>query len=251
MRAKIIITDNYQLMSEAAARLVIEQIKKKPNAVLGLATGATPIGLYENLVKAAWLKTVSLSQTKAFLLDEYVGLNKADSRSFHYFIKNKLFDRVDIKKENTFIPDGQAQDLKKECASYESLIKRHGGIDLLILGIGLNGHLAFDEPGSEIDSKTRVVKLKEQTRRANAAYFKKPSQVPRQGITIGLGTIMKARKIILLAAGENKAGVIRRALKGKITKSVPASILQTHKNLTVVLDQAAAGELMAGGKRRK
>jgi glucosamine-6-phosphate deaminase len=240
---KIIIADDYKRLSKAAAQLVIKQIKKDKNTVLGLATGSTPLGLYENLVQAVKLKTISFKVVKAFILDEYVGLAKTDRASYHFFMKNQLFDRIDIKKENTFLPNGEAEDLNEECAKYEGLIKKYQEFDLLILGIGLDGHLAFNEPGSDFNSETRVVSLTEQTRRVNAAHFNKLEKVPRQAITIGLSTIMKAKKIILMANGESKAKIINRALTGKITKSVPASILQTHKNLTVILDKSAAREL--------
>jgi len=241
---KIIIAEDYQAMSKMAAQMVIKQIKKKPGSVLGLPTGSTPIGLYENLARAVALKSVSFGRAKAFILDEYAGLSRADSRSFHYFIKEKLFDRIDIKKENTFTPDGQAKDLKAECVKYENSIKKCRGIDLLILGIGLNGHVAFDEPGSEFNSKVRLVKITELTRRSNAKFFASLNQVPRQAITLGLGTIRQARKIILLANGEEKAKIMKRVLTGKITKSAPASVLRTHKNFTVILDRGAARELM-------
>ena len=240
----IIIVDDYLTMSQAAAQAVIQQIKKDKNTVLGLPTGKTPIGLYKALVRAVKQEAVSFKGVRAFILDEYVGLAKNDKASYHFFMQDKLFGKVDIKKENIFMPDGQAEDLTGECLRYESLIKKSGGIDLLVLGIGLNGHLAFNEPGSDFDSKTRVVKLKAETRRVNAVNFTKPEQMPSSAITIGLGTIMKAEKIILMASGEKKAKIIKRALTGKITGAVPASILQKHKNLTVILDKDAAKHLV-------
>jgi len=242
---EIIITDDYKAMSLAAGQLVIKQAEKDKNTVLALPTGNTPIGLYENLVQAVNRKIVSFNGVKVFILDEYVGLRKTDPASYHFFMADKLLGRIDVKEKNVFIPDGQAEDLNEECAGYEDSIKKCGGIDLLILGIGLNGHLAFNEPGSDFNSKTRVVKLTEQTRRSNAAYFDKPSQMPLSAITIGLGTIMKAEKIVLLASGEKKAAIVRLAIEGKITKFVPASILQTHKNLTVIFDKGAAEQLTA------
>lgn len=245
---KVIITDDYQAMSQAAARLVIKQIKKDKNTVLGLPTGGTPLGLYKGLVKAYEGKKVSFKQIKIFNLDEYVGLVKSDSRSYHAYMRSQLFDLIDVKDENVFMPDGEARNLSAECAGYEALIKKHQGLDLLILGIGLDGHIGFNEPGSDFHSKVRAVKLNEQTRRANARYFNNLRQVPRQAITMGLATIMKAKKIILLASGRRKAEIIKRALTGKIAKSVPASILQRHKNLTVILDKGAARDLIVNGR---
>lgn len=247
---KIIITDNYQLMSEIAAGLVIERIKRDKKTVLALPTGGTPIGTYKNLAKAVKNKKISFKLVKTFNLDEYIGLGGTDSHSYHAFMKSKLFDWIDIKKENIFIPDGQAENLKRASADYESLIKKSGGIDLVILGVGLDGHIGFNEPGSAFNSKTRVVKLTIATRRSNARYFNSLKQVPGRAITVGLGTIMKAKEIILLASGERKAGIIKRALKGKVTKLVPASILQKHKNLTIILTTSAAGELRSDKKCR-
>jgi len=241
---KIIIAKNYQIMSKLAADLVIGELKRKSQTVLGLPTGGTPLGLYKNLAKACQRKKISFKEVKTLNLDEYAGLVKTDSRSYHSFMKDKLFNLIDIKAENIFFPDGQAKNLKQAGAGYERLIKKHGGIDLMILGIGLDGHIGFNEPGSAFTSKTGVVNLKEQTRRANAKYFAKLEDVPHRAITMGLATIMKAKKIILLAAGPKKSAIVKRALTGKITKSVPASILQNHKNLTVILEAGAARDLM-------
>ncbi len=244
---EIIIANNYRAMSKAAFRLVVKQIKQDKNTVLGLPSGSTPIGLYDSLAKARRKKEVSFKQIKAFLLDEYVGLAKNNRRSFHYFLKAKLFSRVDIKKTNIFAPNGQAENLKEECIIYDGLIKRQGSLDLVVLGIGLDGHIGFNEPGSNFNSKTRVIKLTEQTRRSNSKDFNSLREVPRQAITMGLGTIMKAKRIILMASGEAKAKIIKKALSCRMTKSVPASILRKHKNLTVILDRAAAGDLIISG----
>lgn len=232
-------------MSKLAADLVVRALKEKSRMVLGLPTGGTPLGLYKNLAKACLEKKISFKKVKIFNLDEYVGLAETDSRSYHSFMKDKLFNFIDIKAENIFFPASQAKNLKQAGAKYEGLIKKHQGFDLLILGIGLNGHIGFNEPGSDFNSKTRLVSLKAQTRHANVKNFSKFEDVPHRAITMGLATIMKARKIILLAAGSKKSAIVRQALKGKITKSVPASILQNHKNLTVILEAGAAEDLMA------
>ncbi len=247
----IVIAKNYQIMSKLAADLVVKELKEKKRAVLGLPTGGTPLGLYENLAKDCLKKKISFKGVRTFNLDEYVGLAETDCRSYHWFMKNKLFNFIDIKAENIFFPGGQtclsgrwAKNLRQAAAEYDGLIKKYHGLDLLILGIGLNGHIGFNEPGSDFNSKTRVVVLKRKTRLSNAKYFSKFEDVPRRAITMGLATIMKARKIILLAAGHKKSAIVKRALKGKITKLVPASILQNHKNLTVILDNRAAKDLM-------
>lgn len=236
---KIVIAENYKIMSDLVARLVIKQIRHNNQTILALPTGGTPIGFYKNLVKAVKQKKVSFKQVKIFNLDEYVGLDESDSHSFHAFMRARLLNFIDIKRENIFVPDGMAKNLKQAGANYESLIKKYGGIDLAVLGIGLDGHVGFNEPGSDFNSKTRVVKLTEKTRRSNLKYFHDLEQVPHQAITMGLGTITKAKKIILIASGEKKSNIIKRALTGKATESLPASILQKHKNLTVVLEKRA------------
>lgn len=236
---KIVIADNYKIMSDLVASLVVKQIRHNNQTILALPTGGTPIGFYKNLVKAARQKKVSFKQVKTFNLDEYVGLDESDSHSFHAFMRARLLNFIDIKRENIFVPDGMAKNLKQAGANYEKLIKKQGGIDLAILGIGLDGHIGFNEPGSDFNSKTRVVKLTEKTRRSNLKYFHSLEQVPHQAITMGLGTIMKAKKIILIASGEKKAKIIKRALAGKTTKFLPASILKTHQDLTVVLERRA------------
>lgn len=238
---KIIIAKNYNAMSVLAASLVITQIKRKPASVLGLPTGHTPEGLYRELAKTYRKKLISFKKVKTFDLDEYVGLNVKDKNSYHAYMK-KFFQQVDIDINNIHIPNEEAADLKKECSSYEKLIKQNP-IDLLILGIGRDGHLGFNEPGSNFSSQTRIVSLLPSTRRANAINFESIKSVPKQAITMGLGTIMSAKKIILLAAGKDKAEIIRRALKDKISTNIPASILQKHSNVTVITD-IEAGKLL-------
>ncbi len=237
-------TKNYQALSKLAADYVIKQIKKKPNSVLALATGQTPVSFYHELVKAYQKKQVDFSRVKTFNLDEYAGVSKKDKHSYHYYMSNNFFKDVNLKKENIFLPDGKAKNLAKECLNYESVIKKSGGIDLMILGIGQDGHLAFNEPGSSFTSKTRVVKLALLTRRANAKFFNKQlSLVPKKAITMGLATIRQARNILLLVSGKEKAEMVDKALTGKVTMKVPASVLQTHKRVTVILDKEAAGKL--------
>lgn len=237
---KIIVAKNYREMSKIAADLVVRQIKRKPASVLGLATGHTPFELYDDLVQAYRRGKVSFKKVKTFNLDEYAGLGENNRSSCHYYMKNKFFKKVDLSKKNIFIPDGRAADLKKECAAYERKIRRAGGVDLQILGIGLDGHIGFNEPGSNFSSKTRLVKLAESTRRANAKYFGGRALVPQSAVTMGLGTILKAKKVILLASGREKAAIVKLTLRGKADKITPASVLRKHPQVTVILDKTAA-----------
>ncbi len=240
---EIIIAKNYRELSRLAAEAVIRQIRRKPRTVLGLPTGHTPIELYHDLVAAYQTKKISFRYVSTFNLDEYVGLNQTDPRGYHSYMRKNLFSKVDLKPENEHILDGRASNVKKECARFEAQLRKVGGIDLLILGIGKDGHIGFNEPGSKINSKTRTVKLSESTRRANAKYFGSAAKVPRRALTMGIGTIMQAKKIILLAHGKEKAAIVKQALSGKISAKIPASFLRQHRNLIVILDKAAASKL--------
>lgn len=236
---KVIIAKNYRQMSRLAADLIVRQIKKKPSSVLGLATGHTPVELYRDLVAAHRKKRVSFKKVKTFNLDEYVGLDRSDPRSYHSYMKKNLSGKVDLSAASEFILDGQAKDFKKECADFEKKIRRAGGIDLQILGIGLDGHIGFNEPGSSFGSKTRAVKLALSTRKANQKYFVSLSKVPKRALTMGIGTIMRARQIILLAHGAEKAGTIVRLLEGKTSVRLPASALLEHPNCFIIIDKTA------------
>ncbi len=240
---KIIITKNKQLLTVRAANLVIKQIKKKKNSVLGLSTGNTPLGMYKKLIQAYRQGKISFKNVATFNLDEYVGLDEKGKGSYHYYMQKHLFRHINIKEKNIFIPNGLAKNLKTECLNYEKSITKKKKIDLIILGIGSNGHLGFNEPGSLFKSKTRVVKLSLETRQANAKNFKSLRAVPKKAITMGIYTIMQARKTILLASGKGKANIIARTLKGKVNKRIPASYLQFHPNITVILDKKAAAKL--------
>ncbi len=244
---KIIIAKNYNSMSAKAAELVIKQIQRKKNSVLGLATGNTPLGMYKNLARAYKKGEVNFKNAITFNLDEYVGLSENNKNSYHYYMRENLFKHIDIAQKNIFILNGSppagGKNLKKECGNFEKMIKEKGGIDLQILGIGLNDHIGFNEPGSSFKSKTRSVNLATATRKANAKYFSGADKVPNKALTMGLATITRAKKIILLASGREKAEIIAKALAGKITPAVPASILQKHPDVTVILDKEAASEL--------
>jgi glucosamine-6-phosphate deaminase len=237
---KTIVTKNLEELSEQAANLIIEQIKTKPNAVLGLPTGHTPLIMYQKLAQAYETGQVSFAQVKTFNLDEYVGLERTSPDSFYTYMKQHFFDRVDVKQENIFVLDGTAANLTDECANYERELESFGGMDLAVLGIGQDGHIGFCEPGTSWQSRTIVVTLDKTTLNANARDLADLAKMPEQAITMGLGTIMEARQIILLAAGESKRAIVAQSLKGEVSEAVPASILQTHPQVTVILDEAAS-----------
>lgn len=236
---KIYQAKDYQEMSRKAANIISAQIIMKPDAVLGLATGSTPIGTYQQLID--WYKKGDLdfSEIRSVNLDEYKGLSADNDQSYAYFMRVNLFDFVNIKKENTYIPNGLEEDTDRECARYNAIIHALGGIDLQLLGLGGNGHIAFNEPGAAYEKETHCVKLTENTIQANSRFFEKMEDVPHYAYTTGIKNIMQARKLLLIASGENKAEALYRSLFGPITPAVPASILQLHNNVTVVADEAA------------
>jgi glucosamine-6-phosphate deaminase len=222
---------------------IVNQIKNKPDTVLGLATGSTPIGMYQNLVQFYRDGKVSFSQVRTFNLDEYVGIPREHPCSYFDFMQENLFKDIDIPADHISLPDGNAPDLKQECADYEERIAGSGGIDLQVLGIGHNGHIGFNEPGTPFESVTQLVNLTQSTIQANARFFENQDQVPRQALSMGIKTIMQAGKILLFAKGADKADIIQKALQGPITPEVPASVLQLHPNLYVFVDHAAAAKL--------
>ncbi|HPT78673.1 MAG TPA: glucosamine-6-phosphate deaminase [Candidatus Atribacteria bacterium] len=228
---------------ELGAREIVKQIKSKPDSVLGLATGSTPEGIYRRLVEKHKNGEVSFARVKTFNLDEYVGIPESHVCSYHYFMDTNLFRHVDIDPNATHIPDGNAMDLNAECRKYEEMIAQSGGIDLQLLGIGPNGHIGFNEPETPFESLTHVVDLTDSTINANARFFESHEQVPRQAVTMGIKSIMQARRIILVAKGAPKAHVIMRAIKGPVTPKVPASVLQLHPNVLIILDHDAASGL--------
>lgn len=239
---EVIIAKNYQKLCQAVALLVAKEIKNSKKKVLALPTGQTPLGLYCILISECKKKNLSFKNIITFNLDEYVGLDENNRNSYHFYMKENFFKFIDIKPENIFIPDGQAKNLKAECQRYEKEIKKHGGLDLAILGLGKNDHIGFNEPGSAFNSKTRVTKLSNITKKANAKFFK-GKEVPGKAITMGLKTIFSAKKIILLASGKDKAQAVVRAIKGPISKKIPASILKKHPQVIFILDKDAASEL--------
>lgn len=239
---KIIVVSDYERMSEEVAKIVQAQIAVKPDSVLGLATGSTPLGTYRKLVEMA-KDGLDFSQVTTFNLDEYVGLAGNHPQSYRYYMEQNLFSGVNIPREKTFIPNGTAADLAAECAAYEEKIKGAGGIDLQLLGIGSNAHIGFNEPGSEFGSTTRLVDLAESTIEDNSRFFASREEVPTQAISMGIKSIMQAKQIVLMANGENKADAIWATVLGPVTSDVPASVLQLHPFVTLVLDEAAASKL--------
>ena len=239
---KIIVKDTYEEMSRAAADVIAEIVAEKPDCVLGLATGSTPIGLYAELVKDCAEGKISFKDVTSFNLDEYRGLAGDHVQSYRYFMNDNLFDHVDIDKAATHVPDGFNPDAEAVGAEYEAAIKAAGGVDIQLLGIGHNGHIGFNEPCDCFPQCTHVVQLTESTINANSRLFDSIDEVPREAYTMGIGTIMAARKILLVANGEGKAQIVHDALFGPVTPQVPASILQFHPDVTVVLDAAAAAK---------
>jgi len=231
---RIIKTKNYNELSDKASKIIINEILRKPNIVIGFATGKTPLGTYKNLVKEYKKGNVDFSRIKTFNLDEYYSLKKNDKKSYHYYMFKNLFDSINVRKENINLLDGTSKNFKKECKDYEYKIKRNP-INIQILGIGTNGHIGFNEPGSNFNSKTRLVDLAPETLKENK-YLKK-------ALTIGISTIIKSKKIILLAFGKKKAKAVLGLVKGKIDKNLPASFLRKNKNLLVIIDREAGSLL--------
>ena len=238
----IIISKDYAELSEKAARIIIETVRQKPNAVLGLATGTTPLGLYKRLIYDHQENGTSYKQVKAVNLDEYKGLPKDHPQSYAYFMCKNLFDHIDIDLNNTYIENGMATDDQAECKRYDEILDRFPR-DVQILGLGSNGHIAFNEPNTPFDSTTHVVTLAESTVKDNARLFEDISEVPRKAYTMGLKSIMQAKKIIVLANGLNKAEIVSRLMYGSPSEELPASILYNHKDCTVILDEEAASKL--------
>lgn len=240
---RIVITRNYDEMSQKAAKIIAEQIRGKPKSVLGLPTGSTPLGTYKELIRMHKEENLDFSKVTTFNLDEYCGLGPDHPQSYHYFMFTSFFNHVNLDPKRIHIPDGLAKDFEVYCRKYEEEIKKAGGIDLQLLGIGRNGHVGFNEPGSSLAGRTRLAALSEETVKDNARFFQREEEVPRLVITMGCGTIMEARKILLLANGSDKSDAILAMIEGPVTSQVPASILQTHPDATVIIDEEAALKL--------
>ncbi len=240
---RVIIERNAVGVAQRAAETIAKLLRRKPRCVLGLATGSTPQGAYGKLIRMHRESGLDFSQVVTFNLDEYVGLGPEHPQSYRYFMQQSLFNDINVKPENTHVPDGLATDYEQFCEQYEQRIRDTGGIDLQILGIGTDGHIAFNEPGSSLGSRTRLKTLTSETVRDNARFFGSADRVPRLAITVGVGTILESRRCLLLAIGSSKAAAIRNAVEGPVTAQVTASALQLHREVIVVLDEAAASQL--------
>lgn len=239
---KFVVVKNYNEISFQAAQLITDQIINKKNSVLGLATGSTPIGVYQELIRKFQKGELDFSEVVTFNLDEYYGLFPEHPQSYCFFMWNILFKHINLKKENIHLLNGVTENIAKECEQYEDLIQKSGGIDLQILGIGNNGHIGFNEPDISLDTRTHLVNLTAKTIRANSRFFNNVQEMPKQAITMGIGTIMRAKKIILLANGKRKARVVERTINSPITTKVPATVLQLHNDVTIIVDQEAASQ---------
>lgn len=235
-----IIVGSEQEIAEKIAWQYVELLRQKPDAVLGLATGSTPLRLYRQLVKLCSEGEISFKRVRSFNLDEYIGLNEGHEQSYRYFINHNLFEGIDIDPANTRVPNGMDT---KNCESYDDEIIAAGGIDLQLLGIGIDGHIGFNEPGTPFESRTHVVELEQSTRLANSRFFSSLDEVPTHAVTMGIQTVMNARRIILMATGESKAKIVKAFIEGPVCEEVPASVLRLHPRATVYLDEKAASLL--------
>ena len=240
---RIIKTKSYEEMSKKAANIIASVVTLKPDCMLGLATGSSPIGTYDELVKKYEAGDLDFSEVMTVNLDEYKGLSRDNNQSYYYFMHQNLFDHVNIPAENTHLPNGMEPDSQKECQEYTNLIQSLGGVDLQLLGIGHNGHIGFNEPGEAFDKQVHCVNLTQSTIEANKRFFASADDVPKQAYTMGIKTIMQAKKILIVASGEDKAEIVRDAFFGPITPKVPASVLQLHNDVTLVADEAALSKL--------
>lgn len=241
---KIYMGEDYKGMSRKAANIISAQIILKPDCVLGLATGSTPIGTYDQLVNWYEKGDLDFSKVVTINLDEYKGLSGDNDQSYRYFMNKHLFDRINIYKENTYVPNGLEADSKKACQEYNDIINKCGGIDMQLLGLGHNGHIGFNEPGGAFEKETHCVNLTKSTIEANKRFFEKEEDVPRQAYTMGIKSIMQAKKILVVVSGEDKADIVKGAFTGPVTPEVPASVLQLHNDVTLVGDRAALSKIL-------
>lgn len=236
---RIIKTKDYQVLSRKAASIISAQVITKPNCVLGLATGSTPIGTYQQLVEWYNKGDIDFSQVNTVNLDEYKGLSQDNPQSYYYFMYENFFKHINIDMKNVHIPNGLEEDTIKECSNYDQLISSLGGVDLQLLGLGYNGHIGFNEPQESFNKTTHCIALTQSTIDANSRFFNTLEEIPRYAYTMGIGNIMSANKILLIVSGKGKAKILKEVIEGPIVPSVPASILQLHKNVTIIADQEA------------
>lgn len=236
---RLIKATNYLDMSRKAANIIFAQIILTPDSVLGLATGSTPLGVYRQLIESYDKGDLDFAATRTVNLDEYVGLSADNTQSYRYYMNINLFNKINIDPLNTYLPDGLASDLQAECSRYDQIISRLGGIDLQLLGIGHDGHIGFNQPGQEFDKMTHVVNLSQLTIKANSRFFESQADVPRQAVTMGIKSIMQARKILVVVSGADKAEILAKVIQGPITPEIPGSIIQLHPDATVIADADA------------
>jgi glucosamine-6-phosphate deaminase len=239
----VIVKESYEEMSREAAKIIADRLRRKPNLVLGLATGSTPLGLYKELARMHRDEGLDFSKVTTFNLDEYVGIPPSHDQSYHHFMNESLFKHINLDPRYIHVPQGMTKDIDAFCEWYERRMTECGGIDVQVLGIGANGHIAFNEPGSSLGSRTRIKTLTGTTRQDNARFFTNPAEVPKYAITMGVGTIMDAHELVLLANKAGKADAIRDAVEGPITAMCPASIIQMHQSAFVIVDREAASKL--------
>jgi glucosamine-6-phosphate deaminase len=240
---RVIVVKDKKQMGVRAAQLIAAEMRRKKHFVLGLATGSTPIPLYQEFIRMNKAGELDFATVITFNLDEYVGIPPTHDQSYRYFMNQELFDHINIDKKNTHVPNGMAKDIDAECAEYEATIDDVGGIDYQVLGIGSNGHIGFNEPGSSLGSLTRIKTLTENTRKDNARFFKSMNEVPKYAITMGIGSILKAQRVVLMASGANKADAVKASLEGPVTAMCPASALQLHRFATFVITEDCATKL--------
>ncbi|HIT78866.1 MAG TPA: glucosamine-6-phosphate deaminase [Candidatus Faecivivens stercorigallinarum] len=240
---KLIVAPDYAGICEKAANIFADEIRRNPACVLGLATGSTPVGLYQQLIRRYQDGTLDLSHVQTFNLDEYCGLAGDHPQSYRWFMQKNLFDHVNIPPQQTHIPSGIADDPEEECRRYDALIESCGGIDIQLLGIGHNGHIGFNEPDDHFPVGSHLTRLTDSTIQANSRFFASEDEVPTHAITMGAGSILKAKKILLMASGQGKAEILCRSMTGPVTPAVPASVLQLHRDAVILADEAAASLL--------
>ncbi|MBA2174209.1 glucosamine-6-phosphate deaminase [Halobacillus locisalis] len=243
----VLVVDNYEQLSERACSIISRHIQSNPTSVLGLATGSTPLGTYKELINEYEQGRVDFQKVRTLNLDEYAGLGPDHPQSYRVFMQDHLFKYVNIDQANTYIPDGKANHLENECVRYEQIIENMGPPDLQLLGIGENGHIGFNEPGSSFSSETHIVELASSTREANARFFSSIEKVPNYAITMGIRSILKSKKIVLLASGERKAAAIERLLSGDVNEEFPASALNHHDDVTLIVDREAYKQIETKG----
>ncbi len=236
---RVIVCENYDEMSKAAAKLIEGLVTLKPNAILGLATGSTPVGMYKILSEKCKAGELDFSNVTSYNLDEYYPISPDNDQSYRYFMNENLFNHINIDKSRTFVPNGEAKDVEKECKEYDAMIDALGGADIQVLGIGNNGHIAFNEPDAELVAGTHVTGLTQSTIQANSRFFASIDDVPTKALTMGMASIMKAKKIMLLASGKGKHEVVKKLLDDKITTSNPATLLKLHNDVVIICDKEA------------